>query len=90
MPDFGSLPNALFGTGPVGRGVLDMTMTWSGGGDVTRVRDAGNGFVGRRVTGTSHISFTVDFGTGSYTAATGGQLSLVSEVWKERNGVFFS
>jgi hypothetical protein len=90
VPDFGSIPNSLFGPGPIGSGVLDMTMTWSGGGEVTRVRDEENGFVGRRVTGTSHIEFTVGFGTGSYTAASADQVSLVSEVWKERNGVYFS
>jgi hypothetical protein len=67
-----------------------MTMTWSGGGDVAQVRDADNGFVGKKVKGTSHIEFTVDFGSGSYTAASEDQVSLVSEVWKERNGIFFS
>jgi hypothetical protein len=87
--DFGSIPNALFGS-PIGSGVLDMTMTWSGGGAVTRVRDAENGFVGRKVTGETRIEFTVDFGSGSYTAASEDQVSLVSEVWKERNGVYFS
>lgn len=89
LPDFGTIPNALFGS-PVGSGVLDMTMTWSGGGDVTHVRDPKNGFVGRKVTGTSHIEFTINFGSGTYTAASEDQVSLVSEVWKERNGVFFS
>lgn len=89
LPDFGNIPNALFGS-PVGSGVLDMTMTWSGGGEVTQVRDAAVGFVGKKVTGTSHIEFSVDFGSGTYTAASQDQVSLVSEVWKERNGIFFS
>ncbi|MGW5239287.1 hypothetical protein ACWEOW_10180 [Monashia sp. NPDC004114] len=89
VPDFGTIPNSLFGS-PIGTGVLDLTMTWSGGGEVTRVRDVENGFVGKKVTGMSHTEFTVDFGSGRYTAASEDQVSLVSEVWKERNGVFFS
>lgn len=89
VPDFGSIPNSLFGS-PTGSGVLSMVMTWSGGGEVAEVRDAENGFAGRKVTGTSHIEFTVDFGSGSYTAASEDQVSIASEVWKERNGVFFS
>ena len=89
VPDYGSIPNALFGS-PIGTGVLDMTMTWSGAGDAVRARDTDNGFLGRKVTGTSHIEFSVDFGSGSYTAASQGQVSVVSEFWKERNGRFFS
>jgi hypothetical protein len=41
---------------PVGTGVVDMAMTWSGGGQVSHVRDEANRFTGRKVTGTSHIS----------------------------------
>jgi len=89
LPDYGTLPNGLFGS-PIGSGVLDMTMTWSGGGAVSHVRDPAAGFVGRKVTGTSHIEFTVGFGAGSYTASSDNQVSVVSEVWKERNGSYFS
>ena len=49
-----------------------------------------NGYTGRKVTGTSHISWTVTMGNFSFTASESGQNSLTSEVWKERNGVFFS
>ena len=74
----------------VGTGVLDMMMTWSGGGAVTEVDNTANGFTGRKVTGTSHISFTVQMGDFSFTADETGQKSEVSEVWKERNGTFFA
>jgi hypothetical protein len=63
-----------------------MSMTWSGGGQVSHVRDTANRFTGRKVTGTSHISWTVTTGDFSFTAAESGQTSLTSEVWKERNG----
>lgn len=66
-----------------------MMMTWSGGGAVTEVDNTANGFTGRKVTGTSHISFTVKEGGFSFTADETGQKSEVSEVWKERNGTFF-
>jgi len=90
IPDFRDIGNSLHHGGPVGVGELDMTMTWSGGGTVTHVRDAANRFTGRKVTGTSHISWTVEMGGFSFTADESGQTSLVSEVWKERNGKFFS
>jgi hypothetical protein len=90
IDDFGNLLNSLLHRPPVGTGTLDMTMTWSGGGQVSHVRDAANGFTGRKVTGTSHISWSITSGGFSFTAAESGQTSLVSEVWKERNGVFFS
>jgi hypothetical protein len=59
-------------------------------GWTSRVRDPVNGFTGRKVTGTSHISWTVTTKGLSFTASESGQNSLTSEVWKERNGVFFS
>jgi hypothetical protein len=90
IPDFHDLLNSLRHGSPVGTGVLDMTMTWSGGGQVSHVRDTANQFTGRKVTGTSHISWTITMGGFSFTAEESGQTSLVSEVWKERNGVFFS
>ncbi len=67
-----------------------MTLTWSGGGQVSHVRDAANGFTGRKVTGTSHVSWSVEMGDFSFTADESGQISRTSQVWKERNGVFFS
>jgi hypothetical protein len=48
-----------------------------------------NRFAGRKVTGTSHISWNVETDDFSFTADESGQISRVSEVWKERNGVFF-
>ena len=90
IPDFHDIVNSLTHGPPVGTGVVDMSMTWSGGGQVSHVRDTANGFTGRRVTGTSHISWTVTMGGFSFTADESGQNSLTSEVWKERNGVFFS
>lgn len=90
IPDFHDLLNSLRHGQPVGTGVVDMTMTWSGGGQVSHVRDAANGFTGRKVTGTSHVSWSVKSGDFSFTAAESGQISRVSEIWKERNGVFFS
>lgn len=88
--DFQTGLNSLQHGPPVGTGVVDMTLTWSGGGQVSHVRDAKNGFRGRKVTGTSHISWSVEMGDFSFTADESGQMSLTSEVWKERNGVFFS
>jgi hypothetical protein len=90
IPDFHDILNSLNHGAPVGTGVLDMTMTWSGGGQVSHVRDPANGFTGRKVTGTSHISWTIKMGDFSFTADESNQISLTSEVWKERNGVFFS
>jgi hypothetical protein len=90
IPDFRDIGNSLAHGKPVGTGVVDMAMTWSGGGQVSHVRDPVNGFTGRKVTGTSHISWTVTMGNFSFTASESGQNSLTSEVWKERNGVFFS
>ena len=90
LPDFRDFLNSLNHGAPVGTGVVDMAMTWSGGGQVSHVRDEANGFTGRKVTGTSHISWTVTMGNFSFTADESGQDSLTSEVWKERNGVFFS
>lgn len=90
IDDFHDLLNSLQHGKPVGTGQVDMTMTWSGGGQVSHVRDEANGFTGRKVTGTSHISWTVTTEDFSFTAAESGQNSLTSEVWKERNGVFFS
>lgn len=90
IPDFHDILNSLHHGMPVGTGLVDMTMTWSGGGQVSHVRDAANGFTGRKVTGTSHISWTVTTGGFSFTADESAQNSLTSEVWKERNGVFFS
>ena len=90
IPDFHDIVNSLTHGKPVGTGLVDMTMTWSGGGQVSHVRDASQRFTGRRVTGTSHVSWTVTMGGFSFTAAESGQNSLTSEVWKERNGVFFS
>jgi hypothetical protein len=90
IPDFHDILNSLHHGKPVGTGLLDMTMTWSGSGPVSHVRDAANGFTGRKVTGTSHISWTIQMGDFSFTADESNQISLVSEVWKERNGVFFS
>jgi hypothetical protein len=90
IEDYGDFGNALAHGDAIGVGVLDMEMTWSGGGEVSAVRDADNGFTGRKVTGTSHISWTVRMDGFSFTAAESGQTSLVSEVWKERNGIFFS
>jgi hypothetical protein len=90
LPDYHDIFNSLMHGKPVGVGTVDMAMTWFGGGEVTHVRDADNGFTGRKVTGTSHISWTVRMGDFSFTAAESGQKSLASEVWKERNGVFFS
>ena len=89
IPDFRDFGNSLTHGDPVGTGVVDMAMTWSGGGQVSHVRDPANGFTGRKVTGTSHISWTVTMGNFSFTASESGQNSLTSEVWKERNGVFF-
>ena len=88
--DYHDLLNSLHYGQPVGTGRVDMTLTWSGGGQVSHVRDAVNGFTGRKVTGTSHISWSVEMGDFSFTADESGQKSLTSEVWKERNGVFFS
>lgn len=90
IDDFHDLLNSLQHGKPVGTGILDMTMTWSGGGQVSHVRDAANQFTGRKVTGTSHISWTITSGGFTFTASESGQKSLVSEVWKERNGTFFS
>jgi hypothetical protein len=90
LEDFGTLGNALTHGAPIGAGVLTMTMTWSGAGEVTQVSDPANGFTGRRVTGSSHISWTVEMNGFLFTADESGQKSLVSEVWKERNGNFFS
>lgn len=90
IADYGTVANSLTHGSPIGEGVVDMTMTWSGGGDVAHVRDATQGFTGRKVTGTSHISWSVTEGDFSFTADEAGQTSLVSEVWKERNGRFFS
>jgi hypothetical protein len=90
IPDFHDLLNSLTHGNSVGVGLVDFTLTWSGGGQVSHVRDEANGFTGRRVTGTSHISWTVTTGDSSFTADESGQNSLTSEVWKERNGVFFS
>ena len=90
IDDFGNLLNSLQHKPPVGTGLLDMSVTWSGGGQVSHVRDTTNGFTGRKVTGTSHISWTITMGDFSFTADESNQISLVSEVWKERNGVFFS
>ena len=90
LPDFHDLLSSLHHGNPVGTGVVNATMTWSGDGQVTHVRDVANGFTGRKVTGTSHISWTVTMGDFSFTADESGQTSLTSEVWKERNGVFFS
>jgi hypothetical protein len=88
--DFQNIENSLSHGPPVGTGLVDMSMTWSGGGQVSHVRDEANGFTGRKVTGTSHISWTVTMGNFSFTASESGQNSLTSEVWKEHNGVFFS
>jgi hypothetical protein len=88
--DFHDLLRSLHHRRPVGTGLLDMTMTWSGGGQVSHIRDTTNRFTGRKVTGTSHISWTVKIGGFSFTAARSGQTSLTSEVWKERNGAFFT
>jgi hypothetical protein len=90
IPDFQNIENSLSHGPPVGTGLVGMSMTWSGGGQVSHVRDPVNGFTGRKVTGTSHISWTVTMGNFSFTASESGQNSLTSEVWKERNGVFFS
>jgi hypothetical protein len=90
IPDFHDIVNSLTHGKPVGTGLVDMTMTWSGGGQVSHVRNAKQRFTGRKVTGTSHVSWTVTMGGFSFTAAESGQNSLTSEVWKERNGVFFS
>ena len=90
LPDFHDLLNSLHHGQPVGTGVVDMSMTWSGGGQVSHVRDTANRFTGRKVTGTSHISWTVTMGGFTFIADESGQNSLTSEVWKERNGVFFS
>jgi hypothetical protein len=90
IPDFRNIDRSLHHRDPVGTGVVDMAMTWSGGGQVSHVRDEANRFTGRKVTGTSHISWTVTMGDFSFTASKSGQNSLTSEVWKERNGVFFS
>jgi hypothetical protein len=90
IPDFHDILNSLHHGKPVGTGVVDMRMTWSGGGQVSHVRDEANHFAGRKVTGTSHISWTVTMGDFCFTADESGQNSLTSEVWKERNGVFFS
>ncbi len=90
IPDFHDLGNALHHGKPIGPGLVDVTTTWSGGGQVSHVRDAANGFTGRKVTGTSHVSWSVKMGGFSFTADESGQISRVSEVWKERNGVFFS
>jgi hypothetical protein len=87
--DYGTLANALSHGEAIGVGVLNMMMTWSGGGEVTHISDPANGFTGRLVTGTSHISWTVEMNGFSFTADESGQTSLVSQVWKERNGVFF-
>ena len=90
LPDFHDLLNSLHHGQPVGTGLVSMSMTWSGGGQVSHIRDEANRFTGRKVTGTSHISWTVTTGDFCFTAAESGQHSLDSEVWKERNGVFFS
>ena len=90
IPDFGNIVNSLTHGAPIGVGVVDMTLTWSGNGDVTHVRDTAQRFTGRKVTGTSHISWSVSSGSFHFTADESGQTSVVSEVWKERNGVFFS
>lgn len=90
ISDYGTLANALSHGQAIGVGVLTMTMTWSGGGGVSQVSNPTSGFTGRRVTGTSHISWTVEMSGFSFTADEAGQTSLVSEVWKERNGIFFS
>jgi hypothetical protein len=90
IPDFRDIENSLSHGPPVGTGVVDMSMTWSGGGQVSYVRDEANGFTGRKVTGTSHISWTITTGDFSFTADESSQQSLTSEVWKERNGAFFS
>ena len=89
LPDFHDIVSALLHRPAVGTGIVDMTMTWTGGGETSHVSDAAVGFTGRRVTGTSHISFTVQTGSDILVADEAGQVSLVSEVWKERNGVFF-
>jgi hypothetical protein len=89
IPDFRDFGNSLTHGPPVGTGVVDMALTWSGGGQVSHVRDEANRFTGRKVTGTSHISWTVTTKDFSFTASESGQNSLTSEVWKERNGVFF-
>ena len=90
IEDYHDIVHSLTHGEAVGVGVVDMLMTWSGGGVATQVHDAANGFTGRKVTGTSHISFTVQMGDFSFTADDSGQTSLVSEVWNERNGTFFS
>jgi len=82
--------NSLTHGDPIGKGVLSFTLTWSGGGDVSHVRDATQRFTGRKVTGTSHVSWSVTEGDFSFTADDSGQTTVASEVWKERNGIFFS
>ena len=89
LPDFHDLVSALLHRPAVGTGVVDMTMTWTGGGQASQVSDTAVDFTGRRVTGSSHISFTIETGSGTLVADEQGQVSSVSEVWKERNGVFF-
>jgi hypothetical protein len=88
--DYHDLIRSLNHGKPVGTGRVDMTLTWSGGGQVSHVRDPVNRFAGRKVTGTSHISWSVETEGFSFTADESGQISKTSEVWKERNGVFFS
>jgi hypothetical protein len=90
IPDYHDIVNSLTHGSPVGTGVVDFHMTWSGGGTVTHERDVTQRFTGRKVTGSSHISWSVSSGGFSFTAAEDGQTTIASEVWKERNGAFFS
>ena len=90
IPDYQDIINSLTHGPPVGVGTVDFHMTWSGGGKQTHVRDASQRFTGRKVTGTSHISWSATIGGFSFTADDNGQTTIASEVWKERNGRFFS
>jgi hypothetical protein len=51
LPDFHDIVSALLHRPAVGTGVVDMTMTWTGGGQVSHVSDTAVDFTGRKVAG---------------------------------------
>jgi hypothetical protein len=93
VPDFHDFFNAISPSpdpAPVSSHV-SFEVTWHGGGDRQRIRDADFGFTGDYVPGDVTIAFVAsNDGTGvTYRSVADGQTTVGGGVGHERNGVFF-
>lgn len=92
--DYGDIPNALFGGGPVPvPGSVSFTVTWRGVEERLKIRNTDpvyGGFAGEFIHNAAQMEWTATVGNFTFDSAPlSTSSSVFAEIGHERNGVFF-